>query len=297
MIVDIHTHITSQRLPGLVKKTRRRPFPLRTLLYRMDMEGIDRSVLLPLGNPENQHKFQVADNIECIKAARRHPDRIMTFCNLDPRSLRNTSDAESSKLLALYKDEGALGIGEVCANLSFTDPLCKKLFHHAGEMKMPVLFHVSGRKHGLYGLLDKPGLTGLEECLREFPKTLFIGHAPAFWNEIDGNLKPGARDHYPKGVIRTKGRLWRLLDKYPNLYGDVSAGSGYNALSRDPLRGLAFLKRYHRKLFFGTDRFSSRNEPPPPILAHIKEARSKRQLTKREYEAIMFRNFRRVFGV
>ena len=38
---------------------------------------------------------------------------------------------------------------------------------------------------------------------------------------------------YPKGKITSEGRLPMLMRKYPNLLGDLSAGSGCNALMRD----------------------------------------------------------------
>jgi predicted TIM-barrel fold metal-dependent hydrolase len=46
------------------------------------------------------------------------------------------------------------------------------------------------------------------------------------------------------------------MDKYPNLYGDLSAGSGAGAISRDPAFGRAFLVRRADRLMFGTDYLS-----------------------------------------
>ena len=43
------------------------------------------------------------------------------------------------------------------------------------------------------------------------------------------------------------------MDRFPNLYGDLSAGSGANAISRDPEFGRAFLIRRADRLLFGTD--------------------------------------------
>lgn len=45
----------------------------------------------------------------------------------------------------------------------------------------------------------------------------------------------------------------RLLEKYDNLYADISAGSGWNALTRDPDFTPGFVERHWRKLLFGTD--------------------------------------------
>jgi predicted TIM-barrel fold metal-dependent hydrolase len=43
------------------------------------------------------------------------------------------------------------------------------------------------------------------------------------------------------------------MAEYDNLWADLSAGSGYNALNRDPGFTPGFLDRHWRKLLFGTD--------------------------------------------
>jgi predicted TIM-barrel fold metal-dependent hydrolase len=45
----------------------------------------------------------------------------------------------------------------------------------------------------------------------------------------------------------------RWLEEFPNLYGDLSAGSGFNALSRDPEFTRGFLRRHQSKLLWATD--------------------------------------------
>ena len=45
----------------------------------------------------------------------------------------------------------------------------------------------------------------------------------------------------------------KWLGDYPNLFGDMSANSGNNAMSRDPEFTADFLKRHQDKLFFGSD--------------------------------------------
>lgn len=296
MIIDIHTHITYGKFPQFGAAFGRRPFTARTLLKRMDMEGIDASVVLPLANPENMDLFAVTGNLETIETCRRHPGRLIPFCNVDPRQGLNRPDADLSKILGVYKELGCRGIGEVCANLPITDARCRNLFRHAGEAGLPVLMHVASREGGLYGVIDGLHLPGLEQALRDFPKTIFIGHAPAFWCEIDGGVTPEQRESYPKGPVRPGGALWRLMDAHANLYGDLSAGSAHNALNRDPEAGCRFLQRYHRRLFFGTDRFTSATEPIPPIIGLIKGALRDRRITRAAYEDIMHRNFVRVFG-
>ena len=291
MIIDIHTHIT-YRDPKLLKLLGRKVFDAAILLKRMDMEGIDKSVLLPLANPENIDMFGVAGNRECLEAAKKVPERLIPFCNIDPRSMFNTPKADLSKLMKIYRDLGCKGIGEVCANIPITHRMCKNLFYHAGCEKMPVLFHLAKKVGGVYGLVDKLHLPGLEEVLKEFPDTIFIGHAMSFWNEIDAGLKPENRGGYPKGPIEKEGRLWKLMAAYPNLYGDLSAGSGFNAISRDPEVGYRFLQKFNTKLFFGTDRFTSKDEPIPPILPFLKDALKRKKISRKAYDNIMYKNFK-----
>lgn len=295
MLIDIHTHITHDE-PRIAEALGRSSFTVDTLLRRMDFEGIDKSVVLPLVNPENYERFAVADNTETIAACLRHPDRLIPFCNIDPRMMLNSPEANLSTLIDAYKGLGCLGIGEVCAALPFTDPRYKNLFRHAAACGMPVLFHLTGLSQGVYGVIDPMGMPGLEESLREFPDTVFIGHAMAFWSEIAADVSPEERDHYPKGPVKKPGRLCELLERYSNLYGDLSAGSGYNAIARDPEFGYGFLEKFNRRLFFGTDRFTSPDEPVPEIIAFLKNGLDRGKLSAVAYDNITHKNFLRVFG-
>ena len=44
-----------------------------------------------------------------------------------------------------------------------------------------------------------------------------------------------------------------LLRRYPNLHGDMSDGTAYNAFARDPEYGPAFLTEFQDRMLFGTD--------------------------------------------
>ena len=295
MIIDIHQHITYNDYPQFSKLVAHGPFTAKDLLKDMDKWGIDKSVVLPITNPENIDYFGVAGNQEVITECNKHSDRLIPFCNIDPRSILNNPKADFSGLMKLFKDLGCKGIGEVCANMPVTSPLYKNLFNHAGEEKLPVLFHLSPKKGGLYGMIDNAALSGLEEVLKEFPKTIFIGHAPSFWNAIDADVTtPKLRNRYPKGKITNKGPLWSLMEKYPNMYGDFSAGSGHNALTRDPATGIEFLKKFNKKIFYGTDMFFKKEEPPLH-LTMMQNALENKKISKTVYENIMHRNFERIF--
>ena len=87
--------------------------------------------------------------------------------------------------------------------------------------------------------------------LKAYPKATFIGHGNAFWANISADVPAGIA--YPTGKIQPGGLTDRMLADYPNLYADLSANSGRNALARDPDFAPAFLIRHKDKLLFGSD--------------------------------------------
>jgi len=56
MIIDFHTHITFERFPEFSTHFGRQRFTADTLVKRMDDEGIDKSVVLPLSNPAHSRQ-------------------------------------------------------------------------------------------------------------------------------------------------------------------------------------------------------------------------------------------------
>lgn len=285
-MIDIHVHV------GSWDKTRQN-FDENKLLAKMDELRIDRGVLLPVVSPESF--FETIPTRDVLAIARRHPDRIIPFCNLDPRNNGNKPDTDFSWILEEYRQAGCKGVGEVTANLLFDDLRCQNLFHHCGQAGLPVLFHMADRVGGVYGLADDLGIPRLERMLRKFPNTNFIGHAMAFWAEIDGNVTPETRGGYPKGKIEKDGRLWELLRNYPNLYGDLSAGSGYNAISRDPETGIRFMEEFQDKLLFGTDICHVTQEVP--IVPYFESLRQNKTLSPIAYQKITNDNFQTLLHI
>ena len=58
---------------------------------------------------------------------------------------------------------------------------------------------------------------------------------------------------YPKGPVTRGGLTDRYLSDYPNMFGDMSAGSGLNALTRDEDFARDFIARHQDKLIYGSD--------------------------------------------
>src|SRR5581483_1197245 len=100
----------------------------------------------------------------------------------------------------------------------------------------------------------------LHKLLERHPKVNFIGHAQTWWGNIDIYHEQNVM--YPKGKVHSGGMTDRLLSDYPNMYGDLSAGSGLNALQRDEEEGRRFLERHQDKLLYGSDCSDSYGEGP-----------------------------------
>jgi len=89
--------------------------------------------------------------------------------------------------------------------------------------------------------------------------------------------------------------LDKLFSKCPNLYGDLSAGSGYNALARDTEFAYPFLERNQNKLLFGTDYLSPGQKCPQ--IKFLKEAKEKGLIKKSTFEKIAFKNSKRLLKI
>jgi predicted TIM-barrel fold metal-dependent hydrolase len=92
--------------------------------------------------------------------------------------------------------------------------------------------------------------------LREFPTVPFLGHGPRFWWALSGD-DTGESALYPQGPVAPGGAVDRLAGEYENMWLDLSARSGYNALTRDPEYTEGFVARHWRKLLFGTDYYAA----------------------------------------
>ena len=114
----------------------------------------------------------------------------------------------------------------------------------AREHHVPVLMHF---QHDTYNL----HIERFHTMLEKFPSVNFIGHAQTWWANIDRQCDQVTM--YPKGKVTPGGITDRLLSDYPNMYGDLSAGSGLNSMLRDEDQARQFLARHQDKLMFGTD--------------------------------------------
>jgi hypothetical protein len=212
-VLDIHLHPRS----GDATETQ-----------HLDGSGCSRAVLLPGLNSEEH----------CREVTAREPERYIRFTNADPAS------PNAVEHLRAGLKGGAVGIGELKFPGALDAPEVLYIYELAAEAGVPVLIHF--QENASFSGFDR-----LPAIVKRFPKTRFIGHANSWWANISSanDNKSG----YPEGRIQPGGLIDGLLADYPNVFGDLSANSGRNALARDSDFSAAFLERHRAKLMFGSD--------------------------------------------
>ena len=228
----------------------------------MDEMGIQKTVILTM---QTGAKFD-----SLVKAYSKYPGRFELWCGLDYTGY-DTPEWPKHALAELercYK-EGAKGVGELgdkglgmfyskpapANGMHIDDPRMKPLLEKCAELNMPISIHVAdpywmylpmdSTNDGLMNAYDwkidltKPDILDhqqlintLENAVRENPKTTFIAcHL--------------ANCSYDPEI------LGKLLDKYPNLYADISAR--YAETATIPRYMRSFYIKYQDRLLYGTD--------------------------------------------
>jgi uncharacterized protein len=199
--------------------------------------GVTKTILLPAGSKLGLDA-DCYGNDSVLALARRHPKEYVYFANEVP------DIPEAKAVLEKYLKLGACGIGEQKFPVACDSPAIELVASIAREFRVPVLLHFQYETYNTEFLR-------FHRILEKFPEVNFIGHAQTWWGNIDRSHRQEVL--YPKGRVAPGGYTDRLLSDYPNMYGDLSAGSGLNALQRDEEHARAFLLRHRRKLLYGSD--------------------------------------------
>ncbi|MBA2355189.1 MAG: amidohydrolase family protein [Acidobacteria bacterium] len=236
-IIDIHQHVGYSGRPDDV------------LLAHQRAMGATTTILLPAGRPvqlpstldgkANGLQAQAHGNDACHAFATAHPDAYRFAANEVPDVAGATDE------IARGLARGALLIAEQKFGLQCDAPEMLAIYQLARRHRVPVLLHWQ------FGAFNH-GFERFGAILSSFRDVAFIGHAQTWWANIDkGHLDQSVL--YPKGPVTPGGLTDRYLTEHPNLYGDLSAGSGLNALTRDEPFTRDFLARYQDRLLYGSD--------------------------------------------
>ena len=227
----------------------------------MDAVGVEHTAIMHcswIGRP-----FE-----EVVELYAPYKDRFRFWCCFDYSDMSEEGIQKACELLERYHNElGATGVGELGdkgegdlyarpvegKDIHIDDPRIQPLIRKAGELKMPISIHIAepiwmylpmddkndGLPNGVAWHVDTTNCLGynqlmetFENAVRENPGTLFIAC------------------HY-LNMSHDWPRLGALLDKYPNMYVDISARVAESA--HTPRATREFLIKYQDRVLFGTD--------------------------------------------
>jgi len=197
--------------------------------------GVTHAVLLTPANDEERAKQETA----------KRPGRFARSVAFDP------AQPDAVRVFREALSGGAASMGEIKYHLALDSPEMRRLYDISAELQVPVMMHIQNFPHFAGELPYNTGYPQFDKLLKAYPKTIFIGHADLFWAHISADV-PTDRG-YPTGPVKPGGLTDRWLSDFPNLYADMSANSGNNALARDADFSRGFIVRHRSKLIFGSD--------------------------------------------
>jgi len=217
------------------------------------------------------HCSWIGEDFETVvKKYSKYPGRFNLWCCIDYSHFGQKDFAEHAiNQIEMYRRMGAVGIGElgdkglgdtyarpVPGNgIHIDNPQLKPVLEYCGKVGMPISIHIA-EPYWMYLPIDEkndglmnggnwhvdttvPGcydyevlMQSFENAVRENPKTIFIA---CHYLNMNHDLP----------------RLSALMDKYPNLYIDISGRFGEAA--QTPRATRAFIIRYQDRIFYGTD--------------------------------------------
>jgi predicted TIM-barrel fold metal-dependent hydrolase len=243
--------------------------------------GVTTTILLPAGS-----KYGLAadagGNDTVVAIAKQFPKHYYYFANELP------DIPEARPVLEKYLKMGARGIGEQKFPVEADSKYIDLMAEIAQEHHVPVLMHFEFQKYNL-------GIENFHKVLERHPKVNFIGHAQTWWANIDKNCEQSKM--YPPGPVTPGGITDRLLSDHPNMWGDMSAGSGLNSMTRDEEQAREFLKRHQDRLLFGSDCNDRQAGSPTCLGVKIIAAIRKVSPDKKVERKILYANASKLFRI
>ncbi len=257
------TEITRARYPAIDMHSHpyaRGAAEIASWIKNMDETGIQKTIIL------TKAYGTAFDSIFALYAI--YPERFDLWCGFDLSGYDDPGfPANAIAELDRCAQAGANGVGEISdkgsglirgvsedQRLYLDDPRMDHLWQKCGELNLPVNVHVAdpiwmyqpmdSANDGLMNALswrldDRPDIRThdqmirtLENVVKKHPGTIFIAcHFANLSYDLD--------------------RLGKMLDRYPNLYADISAR--YAETAPVPRTAAAFYDKYQDRLLYGTD--------------------------------------------
>jgi predicted TIM-barrel fold metal-dependent hydrolase len=255
------------------------------MLHHQKVLGATQTILLPGGRPadSNSTLHGRANGLEaaagsyevCMPVAKAHPGEFFFGAN-DVPDLPGAKERIENQLKS-----GAVCIGEQKFNLPCDSKEMELVYAIAQEFDVPILMHFQFKTYNT-------DFERFGNVLKKWPKVNFIGHAQTFWANIDKNHADQS-SLYPRGKVTPGGWTDKYLSDFENMWGDMSAGSGLNAMTRDEEHAAAFMERHQDRLLYGSDCSDSAGHGPACSGAQ-QIACIRRLAPKKIQEKIFFRN-------
>lgn len=257
MIIDAHNHPDwhKHNLDRFLENMAANNIDLTWLLsWECPADEADPSYnhsMSPIGDSDCPIPFS-----RCVSYAERAPGKFVLGYAPDPRRPEAIDRLDAA--MTLYDVRVC---GELKLRMTYDNPDALRMYRFCGEKGLPVTVHIdyefnSGRNYPRPNYWYGGGIEAFERAVRACPETIFLGHAPGFWSHISGDDQFD-KASYPKGPVEPGGKLIQMLRDYPNLYCDLSAGSGCNALKRDPEFAREFLLEFKTRVLYARDYFDS----------------------------------------
>ena len=278
-IIDIHQHLGyTGRADDALLAHQRAIGATTTILLPAGREAAGPSTH---GGVANGLQASALGNAACERFARAHRSGFLFGANDVPDLDGATREIER------YLKRGAVLIAEQKFGVECDSSEMQSIYALARMYDVPVLMHWEFKMYNY-------GFERFHRMLEKFPQVKFIGHAQTWWANIDRN-HVDQTVMYPKGPVTPGGLTDRYLSDYPNMYADLSARSGLNALTRDEGFTRDFLRRHRSKLLFGSDCSDTDGGGPnclgAQIIATIRRLAADRQIERQ----LLYENARRVF--
>ncbi|MBP1988627.1 amidohydrolase family protein [Paenibacillus eucommiae] len=256
MIIDSHNHPFYGHMN--VEKT----------LQNMEKCHIDRTWMLTLETPADEtwpgyyssssgNEFAAMPFANCLHYVEKAPEKFVLGYAPDPRRPYALSRLEAA--IEMY---GVRICGEIMLRMTYDNPDAISMFRFCGKRGLPVIVEVNYGidavgSHAQPGYWYGGGIEAFERMVRQCPDTIFLGHGPGFWSHISGD-DLYQKHSYPSGDVLPGGKVTEMMRTYDNLYCDLSARSGYNALTRTPAFGKEFLLEFQDRVLYGRDDWDNR---------------------------------------
>lgn len=248
-IIDMHSHPYARTIEEVDQ-----------WVLNMDRVNVERTVILT---------YSVGNRLDSLMAVySKYPDRFEIWCGLD---LQNPEDPNFTERVVAEMERchanGGKGLGELsdkgwglrsgtmtAHGVHPNDPKLAAVWKRAGELGLPINLHVADpiwmyqpmdeTNDGLmtaytWRLDNRDDIVGHAGMIRILEETVAANPGTTFIACHFANLSYDFQ------------QLGDLLDKYPNLYGDISAR--YAETATIPRHAASFITKYQDRLVYGTD--------------------------------------------